>query len=99
MTSPTTRAQRRACELTVLREQIDEARDLVGRERRTPGQMAPHTLVSQRALVAALEEYADALTALGWPVPYRLHAELELFRGLTRAPTLLAHSARESLPR
>lgn len=33
-------------------------------------------------LLSALESYAAAIIALGVPVPYRLRAEIDLYRGL-----------------
>lgn len=39
-------------------------------------------LQARADLLDALETYAGLITQLGGPVPYRLHAEIELNRGL-----------------
>ena len=36
----------------------------------------------RRALLVALEDYATALATRGAPLPYRLRAEIDLYRGL-----------------
>ena len=43
----------------------------------------PVVYKAQHALLTALEAYADALTASGWPLPYRLRDELFLYRRIT----------------
>jgi hypothetical protein len=39
-------------------------------------------LALRRALLSALEAYATALATRGAPLPYRLRAEIDLYRGL-----------------
>jgi hypothetical protein len=67
-------------ELTALLTEIELAR---GRLDVARGGIRPaDQLVLRRALLSALEAYATALATRGAPLPYRLRAEIDLYRGL-----------------
>jgi len=69
--------------LSALRRAVDGARSEVEEARRgkaRPGSSAADP--AQRSLLAALEQYAAALTRHGRPVPYRLRDELAMYRAM-----------------
>ncbi len=61
-------------DIAVARERLDEARRV--------GARSTEVSPLRADLLAALEAYAAAITRLGAPVPHRIHAEIELYRGL-----------------
>ena len=73
----------RAFELSVLLEQVDEARTRLRHEAGSPHAPYPQAASARAALLVALEAYAGALAAMGWPLPYRLRDELFLYRRIT----------------
>ena len=73
----------RASELPVLLEQVDEARMQLRQEAGFPHAPHPQAAAARAALLVALEAYAGALAATGWPLPYRLRDELFLYRRIT----------------
>jgi hypothetical protein len=79
----------RTVELSALLHQVDEARARLRAEVGSRSALYPQTS-SRIALLEALEEYAAALSAAGWPLNYRLRDELFLYRRLAgsirRAP-------------
>ena len=67
-------------QLTALLTEIGLARDRLDVAR---GSIRPtDQLALRRALLSALEAYATALATRGAPLPYRLRAEIDLYRGL-----------------
>ncbi len=62
--------------------QVEIARDQLRAARRR-GARSTEELPLRAELLVALEAYADAITALGAPVPYQLRAEIDLCRRLT----------------
>jgi hypothetical protein len=72
----------RAFELSVLLHQVDQARTRLRQEVRSTSTFYPQP-ASRVALLEALEAYAAALSATGWPLNYRLRDELFLYRRLT----------------
>ena len=65
---------------------VNEARSMLDSARTSPG--VPKS--AQRRLLDALEEYADALSSHGLPMPYRMCSELAIYRAMfnaTRRPT------------
>ena len=69
--------------MPVLLEELGEARKRLAEERGSPSALSPHAVSARLGLLVALEAYAGALTATGWPLPYRLRDELFLYRRLS----------------
>lgn len=61
-------------DIALARQRLDEARRV--------GARSTEVNPLRDDLLAALEGYAAAITRLGAPVPHRIHAEIELYRGL-----------------
>jgi len=72
-----------APELSVLLDQVDEARTRLRQEAGPPHALHPEAASARVALLVALEAYAGALAAMGWPLPYRLRDELFLYRRIS----------------
>ena len=82
--APLSRTRRDALsELPVLLHELHEAQTRLGAERGSERWLYPQAAASRLALLVALEAYAGALTATGFPLPYRLRDELFLYRRLT----------------
>ena len=73
----------RASELPVLLHRMDEARTRLRQEAGPLHVLHPDLGPARLALLVALETYAGALAATGWPLPYRLRDELFLYRRIT----------------
>jgi hypothetical protein len=58
------------------RSEVDHARHA------TPPRGLASAVAEQRLLLAALEQYEDALIHHGNPTPYRMRDELALYRGM-----------------
>ena len=72
---------RQPYDLTVSLRAVTNARsslDLARAQRALPGVATSE----QRHLLRALEDYADALTSHGHPMPYRMHSELAMYRAM-----------------
>lgn len=80
MASYTRLSHDRACELPVLLRKVNVARKRLSQERSATSAFYPQAVQARLALLVALEAYEAALTATGWPVPYRLRDELSLYR-------------------
>lgn len=71
--------------MPALFEDVSEARRRLDEERRCKNALNalnPRAVSAALAMLVALEAYAAALTATGWPLPYRLRDELFLYRCL-----------------
>ena len=73
----------RASELPGLLHRVDEARTRLRREAGPSHVLHRDVGPARLALLVALEAYAGALAATGWPLPYRLRDELFLYRRIT----------------
>ena len=73
----------RASELSVLLHRVDEARTRLRQQAGPLHVLHPDAGPARVALLVALEAYAGALAATGWPLPYRLRDELFLYRRIT----------------
>lgn len=51
-------------------------------ERARVDKRVPEQQVLRQELLSALEQYADAISDSGAPLPYRLRTEIDLYRGL-----------------
>jgi len=71
-----------APDLRVLLAAITDARSALETARTTASGRHTSSAGAQRNLLAALEQYADALDKCGRPVPYKLRDELHLYRRL-----------------
>ena len=69
--------------IPLLLEDVNTARARMGRDRNSLQGLYPEASSARVALLAALEDYAAAVTKAGWPLPYRLRDELVLYRRLT----------------
>jgi hypothetical protein len=72
---PSERAQ-----LAHLLTEIGRARDSLDVAR--GGSRPADQMQLRQALLAALETYASAIASCGAPLPYRMRAEIDLYRGL-----------------
>jgi hypothetical protein len=65
---------------------VQHARERVRRGRELPGSSASRQaqVILCAELLGALEEYADAASTAGIPLPYRYRDEMSLYRSLSR---------------
>jgi hypothetical protein len=68
------------CVLADRLREVDAARAEVRAARCTQRPMEQRLV--QEELLVALERYASAIADFGAPLPYRLHAEIEMYRRL-----------------
>lgn len=79
-------------DLSALLRAVCAARLEVQDARRAKASPGSSTVAAeQRLLLAALEQYAAALTHHGTPMPYRMRDEVAMYRAMfsTRRPTVL----------
>lgn len=70
-------------ELSMLLRAVCDARARVDEVRRAKmANGGPAVTVEQRALLLALEEYADALSLRGSPLPYRMRNDVTMYRAM-----------------
>jgi hypothetical protein len=70
-------------DLSALLQAICAARSEVEDARRAQASPGSATVAAeQRLLLAALEQYADALAHLGRPLPYRMRDEVAMYRAM-----------------
>lgn len=69
--------------VAVRAEEVDAARSRLHDARR-PGCRRADEQLLQADLLVALEAYAAAVAQAGAPLPYRIRAELNLYRNLTQ---------------
>ena len=65
-----------------LMNRIREAHDRSLKLRASSGPRGIESWLAHRDLLAAWEEYAEALRVAGCPIPYRVRADMELYRRL-----------------
>jgi hypothetical protein len=82
MSLPNPSRSPQAPDLRTLLEAVASARSQLETARATPSGRHTSAASAQRDLLAALEQYAEALRKIGRPVPYRLRDELHLYRRL-----------------
>jgi hypothetical protein len=78
---PVANQHERAAELSVLLHQVGQARARLRQEDRSKNAFYARAPCREE-LLEALEAYAAALSAAGWPMNYRLRDELFLYRRL-----------------
>lgn len=66
--------------LTDLLSRVHLARERLERAREQKGR--PEQQLLRQELLGALEAYADAISDVGAPLPYRLRTEIDLYKGL-----------------
>lgn len=70
-------------ELSMLLRAVCAARTRVDEVRRAKmANGGPAVTLEQRALLLALEEYADALSLRGSPLPYRMRNDVTMYRAM-----------------